>query len=46
MALAEMNKGERNPTIIRLWHVAKALGVKVQVLLDEPARAARVKMKA
>jgi hypothetical protein len=28
-ALAEMNKGERNPTIITLWHFAKALGVKI-----------------
>jgi transcriptional regulator with XRE-family HTH domain len=31
-----LEKGERNPTIITLWHTAKALGVKVRVLLDEP----------
>lgn len=30
--------GERNPTIVTLWHTAKALGVKVRMLFDEPAR--------
>jgi transcriptional regulator with XRE-family HTH domain len=33
-----LEKGERNPTIITLWHTAKALGVKLRALLDEPAR--------
>ena len=33
-----LEKGERNPTIITLWHTAKALGVKVRALLDEPVR--------
>ena len=28
--------GERNPTIITLWHTAKALGVKVGALFEEP----------
>ena len=28
--------GDRNPTIVTLWHTAKALGVKVRALLDEP----------
>jgi transcriptional regulator with XRE-family HTH domain len=27
--------GERNPTIITLWHTAKALGVKVGALFEE-----------
>jgi transcriptional regulator with XRE-family HTH domain len=30
-----LEKGERNPTIITLWHVAKALGVKLQALTTE-----------
>jgi transcriptional regulator with XRE-family HTH domain len=33
-----LERGERNPTIITLWHTAKALGVKVGALLDEPRR--------
>jgi transcriptional regulator with XRE-family HTH domain len=28
--------GKRNPTIITLWHVARALGVKIGVLFAEP----------
>lgn len=27
--------GQRNPTVITLWHVAQALGVKVQALFAE-----------
>jgi transcriptional regulator with XRE-family HTH domain len=30
-----LEKGERNPTIITLWHTAKALGVKLQELTTE-----------
>jgi transcriptional regulator with XRE-family HTH domain len=33
--------GQRNPTIVTLWHTAKALGVKVQAFFDEPARRSR-----
>jgi transcriptional regulator with XRE-family HTH domain len=35
--------GERNPTIVTLWHTAKALGVKPRVFFDEdkPSRRAR-----
>ena len=41
--------GQRNPTIITLWHLAKALGVKIRLLFDEntprrPARASRGKI--
>jgi transcriptional regulator with XRE-family HTH domain len=31
-----LERGERNPTVVTLWHVAKALGARVSALLDEP----------
>ena len=27
--------GQRNPTIVTLWHIAKALGVKVRLFFRE-----------
>jgi transcriptional regulator with XRE-family HTH domain len=33
-----LEQGERNPTVVTLWHLSKALGVKVRALLDEPKR--------
>jgi transcriptional regulator with XRE-family HTH domain len=30
--ISGLEKGERNPTIITLWHAAKALGTKLQEL--------------
>jgi transcriptional regulator with XRE-family HTH domain len=35
--------GRRNPTILTLWHIAKALDVKVRAFFDEekPRRRAR-----
>ncbi len=35
--------GQRNPTIVTLWHIAKALGVKIRLFFDEekPRRRAR-----
>jgi transcriptional regulator with XRE-family HTH domain len=27
--------GQRNPTIVTLWHIAKALGVKLRLFFDE-----------
>jgi transcriptional regulator with XRE-family HTH domain len=27
--------GQRNPTIVTLWHIAQALGVKVRSFFDE-----------
>ena len=27
--------GQRNPTIVTLWHIAKALGVKLKPFFDE-----------
>jgi transcriptional regulator with XRE-family HTH domain len=34
--ISALEKGERNPTIITLWHTAKALGVRVGALFEEP----------
>jgi len=34
-----LERGERNPTIITLWHTAKALGVKLQELTTERGHA-------
>jgi transcriptional regulator with XRE-family HTH domain len=31
--------GQRNPTILTLWHIAQALGVKVGAFFDEEKRA-------
>jgi transcriptional regulator with XRE-family HTH domain len=35
--------GQRNPTIVTLWHIAKALGVKLRLFFEEekPRRRAR-----
>jgi transcriptional regulator with XRE-family HTH domain len=35
--------GQRNPTVVTLWHIAKALGVKIRPFFDEenPRRRAR-----
>ena len=35
--------GQRNPTVITLWHIARALGVKVRSFFDDdkPRRIAR-----
>jgi transcriptional regulator with XRE-family HTH domain len=27
--------GQHNPTIVTLWHIAKALGVKLRLFFDE-----------
>jgi transcriptional regulator with XRE-family HTH domain len=27
--------GQRNPTVVTLWHITKALGIKLQALFDE-----------
>jgi transcriptional regulator with XRE-family HTH domain len=35
--------GQRNPTIVTLWHTAKALGVKVRQFFDEDRRARRAR---
>ncbi len=35
--------GQRNPTVVTLWHIGKALGVKLRSFFDEtkPRRPAR-----
>ena len=35
-----LEQGQRNPTIISLWHVAKALGVSMRSFFDEPKKGA------
>jgi transcriptional regulator with XRE-family HTH domain len=39
--VSALELGGRNPTIITLWHVAQALGVKFSRLFEERARARR-----
>ncbi|MBM4073826.1 MAG: helix-turn-helix transcriptional regulator [Planctomycetes bacterium] len=40
--ISGLELGQRNPTIVTLWHVAKALGVRMREFFDEkPARRAR-----
>jgi transcriptional regulator with XRE-family HTH domain len=33
--ISALERGERNPTIISLWHTAQALGVQVAQLLED-----------
>jgi len=33
--------GQRNPTILTLWHLAKALGVKLQSFFDDEEKPRR-----
>jgi transcriptional regulator with XRE-family HTH domain len=33
--------GQRNPTVVTLWHISQALGVKLRSLFDEEKRRAR-----
>jgi transcriptional regulator with XRE-family HTH domain len=37
--------GQRNPTVVTLWHITKALGVRLKTLFDEekPRRVSREK---
>ena len=35
-----LESGERNPTIMTLWHVAQALGVRMPAFFDERTRSA------
>ena len=36
--ISGLENGARNPTIVTLWHVAKALNVKVRAFFDERSR--------
>jgi len=33
--------GQRNPTVLTLWHIAEALGVKLRQFFEEERRARR-----
>lgn len=33
--------GQRNPTVVTLWHIAKALGVAMRSFFDEQRRTGR-----
>jgi transcriptional regulator with XRE-family HTH domain len=33
-----LEQGQRNPTVISLWHVAKGLGVSMRSFFDEPKK--------
>lgn len=33
-----LEQGQRNPTVISLWHVAKALDVPLRLFFDEPKK--------
>lgn len=35
--ISALERGERNPTAISLWHTAQALGVHIAALFDEQA---------
>ena len=39
--ISGLEKGDRNPTILTLWHVAQALDVKVRAFFDERSRRSR-----
>lgn len=36
-----LEQGTRNPTVVTLWHIAKALGVTMAAFFDERQRKAR-----
>lgn len=36
--ISGLEQGVRNPTIVTLWHVSQALGVKVRAFFDERSR--------
>jgi transcriptional regulator with XRE-family HTH domain len=33
--ISSLELGQRNPTVLSLWHVSKALGVKLREFFDE-----------
>jgi transcriptional regulator with XRE-family HTH domain len=40
--ISGLELGERNPTVVTLWHVAQALGVQVGLLLRDARRGGKV----
>jgi len=41
MDLSGLELGQRNPTIVTLWHLTKALGVRMKALFEEEASSRR-----
>jgi transcriptional regulator with XRE-family HTH domain len=39
--LSGLELGQRNPTVVTLWHIAEALGVKLHSLVEEKGRPRR-----
>jgi transcriptional regulator with XRE-family HTH domain len=36
--ISGLEQGQRNPTVVSLWHVAKALSAPLRQLFDEPKK--------
>ncbi|HZP75845.1 MAG TPA: helix-turn-helix transcriptional regulator [Pseudolabrys sp.] len=36
--ISGLELGQRNPTVVTLWHLAKALGAPLQAFFEEPRR--------
>ena len=39
--VSSLELGQRNPTVVTLWHVSKALGVKLRQFFDDEKAARR-----
>jgi len=39
--ISGLEKGERNPTVVSVWHLSKALGVPMRDFFDEKNRRGR-----
>lgn len=33
-----LERGQRNPTVVTLWHISKALGVKIRAFFEDKGR--------
>ena len=39
--ISGLEKGERNPTVVTVWHLSKALGVAMRDFFDEKSKRGR-----
>jgi transcriptional regulator with XRE-family HTH domain len=39
--ISGLEKGERNPTVVTIWHLSKALGAKMRAFFEEQDRRRR-----
>lgn len=39
--VSELEQGARNPTVVTLWHVAKALGVSIKAFFEARPKTSR-----